>query len=119
VANTLNLSRNGAVGSIDWLEIARSSYGRGCGVGRTLGMGLPLGVGVGRGVAVGVGVGDGATQCVSVYVRVTFSTGKLGGQMQKSSVYTPRLLSPWTPDTQWRSAGNWGAVSVPTTTSNR
>jgi len=107
------------LGTARRLQPFRYRLGRGCGVGRTLGMGLPLGVGVGRGVAVGVGVGDGATQCVSVYVRVTFGTGKLGGQMQKSSVYTPRLLSPWTPDTQWRSAGNWGAVSVPTTTSNR
>jgi hypothetical protein len=102
----------------------RVNYGRGRGVGLGLGAGLPLGVGVGRGVAVGVGVGvgvgDGAAQCVSAYVRVTFSTGTLGGQIQKSSVYIPRLLFPWTPETQWRgSIKNRGAVSVPMTTSNR
>ncbi len=85
-------------------------------------MGGPLGIGVGRGVAVGegVGVGDGAAQCVSAYVRVTFSAGTLGGQIQKSSVYIPRLLFPWMPETQWRgSIKNRGAVSVPMTTSNR
>jgi hypothetical protein len=92
------------------------------GVGLARGTGVPLGVGVGRGVAVGVGVGvgDGAAQCVSAYVRVTSSTGTLGGQIQKSSVYIPRLLFPWTPETQWRgSIKNWGAVSVPMTMSNR
>ena len=104
-------------------------YGRGGGVGRTLGVGASLGVGEGLGVkvgvavgvavGVGVGVGDGATQCVRVYVCDTFREGKPGGQMQKSSVYTPRLLSPWTPDTHLRSARNRELTSVPMSTSNR
>jgi hypothetical protein len=66
--------------------------GLGCGVGRTLGIGLPLGVGVGRGVEVAVGVavavgdGVGVAHGVNVYVRDTFCGGRVGGQMQKSSV---------------------------------
>jgi hypothetical protein len=41
--------------------------------------------------------------------------------MQKSSVASPKLLSPWTPDTQGRGSkgGKAAGVSVPMITSNR